>query len=275
MLRYVWRACIICTPRDDILTAEAIIKRQARDILKHNYVKAITALLIVLLPFMIIDGTTTVISCAVLDLVADEKTADIIIQAVGYPVTVIAWFFFSPVFNGYIRAYYNAAKTGRFDLNDSFYYFQRGKYAFALKLNIRFVIRMLLPVIIMFAPLIIFEIVSVNLLSEDFYGSVAYNDFYFILAVLSSITTTLYSLRYFTVFTIAAENEYLEPKQIFGYSKYIMKRQTGSAAKLIFSFTPWMLLCLLILPMLYVLPYMTQSLCIGAKWMTKAAFEEN
>ena len=54
-----------------------------------------------------------------------------------------------------------------------------------------------------------------------------------------------------------------------------MKNRTGSAAKLIFSFTPWILLCLLILPMLYVIPYMTQSLCVSAKWMTKAALEEN
>ena len=85
----------------------------------------------------------------------------------------------------------------------------------------------------------------------------------------------MYSLRYFTVFTVSADNPDFSPKQVFQYNKYIMKNRTGSAAKLIFSFTPWILLCLLILPMLYVIPYMTQSLCVSAKWMTKAALEEN
>ena len=91
--------------------------------------------------------------------------------------------------------------------------------------------------------------------------------------MLSTVTTTLYALKYFTVFTVCVDNENLMPNDVFAYSKYIMKNKTGSAAKLIFSFIPWLLLCLLILPMLYVVPYMTQSLCIAAKWMTKATFE--
>ena len=47
----------------------------------------------------------------------------------------------------------------------------------------------------------------------------------------------------------------------------------SSAAALIFSYYPWMLLSMLILPALYVIPYMTQGLCIGSRWMTQAAYE--
>ena len=54
-----------------------------------------------------------------------------------------------------------------------------------------------------------------------------------------------------------------------------MKQRTGDVAKLIFSFTPWMLLGLLVLPLLYVIPYITQSLCVSAKWLTKSALESN
>ncbi|MBQ6411983.1 MAG: DUF975 family protein [Ruminococcus sp.] len=256
------------------MSPEAIVKAQARNILKQNYVKAIVAMLIVLLPFYMIDGATTAISCAIMNLISDEQVSTAVIYSIGYPVELIAGYLLSPVINGYVRAYYKAAYTNSIELRDVFYYFGAGRYGNALSLNIRVILRMLLPVLVLYLPLIIFETVSVNL-DSDFYGSVLYNDFYFILAVLSTVTTTLYSTRYFTVFTVSADNPQFTPSQVFAYNKYIMKYRTGSAAKLIFSFTPWLLLGLLVLPLLYVIPYMTQSLCVSAKWMTKAALEEN
>lgn len=256
------------------MSAEAIIKKQARDILKNNFVKAIATLAIVLLPYGIIDGTTTVISCLIPQFVSDEQAATVLVYSIGYPVEIIMGLLFSPIINGYIRAFYKAAYTESIDMKDVFYYFNRGNYTDALGLNLRVCIRMLLPILIFYLPLIIYETLSVNMESE-FYGSMLYHDFYFILSVLSTITTVLYSLRYFTVYTVATDNPQFTPKQVFQYNHYIMKHRTGNAAKLIFSFTPWLLLCLLILPMLYVIPYMTQSLCVSAKWMTKAALEEN
>ena len=257
-----------------MMSAESIIKSQARGILKQNYVKAIMALLIICIPYSINDGTTTIISCLVPRFVTDETTSMFLVYSIGYPVEVIMAFLFSPIINGYIRAFYKAAYTETIDLKDVFFYFGSGRYLNALGLNIRFILRMLLPVLILYSPLIAYVIIGSSY-APEFTETVIYYDFYFILAVLSTITTLLYSLRYFTVFTVSADNPDFSPKQVFQYNKYIMKHRTGSAAKLIFSFTPWILLCLLILPMLYVIPYMTQSLCISAKWMTKAALEEN
>lgn len=256
------------------MSAESIIKSQARGILKQNYVRAIMALLIICIPFAIIDGTTTVISCLVPQFVTDEMTSMILVYSIGYPVEVILGLLFSPIINGYIRAFYKAAYTEKIDMKDVFFYFGSGHYIDALGLNVRLILRMLLPTLILFSPLIAYGIIT-SAFAPDFAKTVIYYDFYFILAVLSTITTVLYSLRYFTVFTVSADNPDFSPKQVFQYNKYIMKNRTGSAAKLIFSFTPWILLCLLILPMLYVIPYMTQSLCVSAKWMTKAALEEN
>lgn len=255
------------------MSPEFIIKSQARDILKKNFVKAIAALLIVLIPYYIIDGATTALSMAIPQFVSDEDLAVILVYSIGYPVEVIAGFLFSPIINGYVHAYYMAACTEKMDIKDVFRYFSGGRYGSALSLNIRLIIRMLLPVLVLYSPLIIYEIISVNF-TKDFYDTMLYHNFYFILAVLSTISTTLYALRYFTVFTVSADNPQFTPKEVFGYNKYIMKNRTGSAAKLVFSFIPWMLLCLLVLPMLYVIPYMTQSMCVSAKWMTKAALEE-
>lgn len=255
------------------MSAEAIIKSQARKTLKGNFVEAIIALLIVLLPLYMIDGATTALSCAILNLVVDSHFSDLLIYLIGYPVELIAGILLSPVINGYIRAYYKATYSNRIDLKDVFYYFSSGRYSGALLLNLHLVFRLLLPAFLLFSPLIAFEVISKQFLS-DFYGTVLYKDIYFIFAVMSTVSTTLYSLRYFTVFTVSADNPQFSPKQVFTYNKYIMRNNTGNAAKLVFSFTPWLLLCLLVLPALYVIPYLTQSLCVSAKWMTKAALEE-
>ncbi len=256
------------------MTAEAIIKSQARSILKENFVKAILAMLIVLLPFFIIDGATTAISCVIINYVSDEKLISVFAYAIGYPLSLVAGFLLSPVMNGYIRAFYKAAYTNTIDLRDVFYYFGAQHYFSALQLNIRYILRMFIPVLLLYSPLIAYDLISAGI-GSDFVGTTLYQDVYFILAVLSTLAASLYSLKYFTVFTVSADNPQFTPKEVFAYNKYIMKHHTGDVAKLIFSFTPWMLLGLLVLPLLYVIPYITQSLCVSAKWLTKSALESN
>lgn len=253
------------------MSAEAIIRGQARETLKKNYPAAITALLVVLLPYYIIDGATTVISCIGIKAIADENLATALIYTIGITVMVIGYFLYSPVINGYVRAHYNAAYSGTVELSDVFYYFEKGRYRAALALNIRLFLRMLLPTLLFFLPHILFQIIAQNV--DSLYGTVPYNIMTFILASLSTLITMLYAARYLTVMTVSADNDAFSPKQVFDYTKYIMQHKRGSVAKLILSFIPWMLLCLTVLPMLYVIPYMTQSLCISAKWLTKSAFE--
>ena len=252
------------------MSAETIIKSEARNILKNNFVSAVIAFLIVLLPVFMIDGATTAISCAILNLSLDEEISSVLIFSIGYPLEFIAGYLLSPVLNGYIRAFYNAAYTEKIDLKDVFYYFSSERYRDTLRLNIQYTLRMILPVILLYLPLMIFDIIC-STTESDFYGSVLYNNIYFILAALSTIAATLYSLRYFTLFTVGIDYPQLTTQQAFEYNKYIMKYRIHSATKLIFSFTPWILLSLLVLPLFYVVPYITQSLCVSAKWMTKAA----
>lgn len=254
------------------MSAEAIIRAQARDTLKNNYFGAVTALLIALLPYCIIDGTTTIISYAFSELISGETLRKALIYSIGYTVEVIGFFLFSPVINGYIRAYYRASQNGILDVSDVYFYFTKGRYQRALTLNLNFILRMLLPAILLFLPPVAFSIIGASI-GESFSTSLLFNNCRFILIILSVLATAMYSLRYLTVYTITVDIENISVKQAFDYSRYVMKSGTGSAIKLLLSFIPWMLLCLFILPMLYVIPYMTQAMCTSAKWMTKAAFE--
>ncbi len=93
----------------------------------------------------------------------------------------------------------------------------------------------------------------------------------FILTVLSSLAMILYTIRYFAIYAVSIDIEPDNTGDDFRINKQIMRGRTGICAKLIFSFTPWILLCLTVLPMLYVIPYITESLCISVKWIKEAA----
>lgn len=249
------------------LSPSAIIRSQARQTLKGNYVAAVSAFVILLLPVYIIIGLSTAIECLLLVGIDDEVVLGMMKIIFMTPLTIITFVFLSPLFNGYIRLFYNAALTKEFHVGEMFYYFEGGRYARTLHLNLAYIIRMALPSILCFLPLFVYQMICFGYMS-DFVGTVLYNDFAFILTVLSSILLILYSLKYFLVFTLYCTNEQADNKEIFRSSKEIMQEQKHSATQLIFSFTPWLLLCLLILPALYVIPYLTMSLCIGRKWMT-------
>ena len=255
------------------MSPQAAVRAQARLALKNKYVKAIAAFVIGLLPTYIIEGAVTVAACSINILITDnDALSTALYLMISVPLELLIAFFLSPLFNGYVRLFYRNALYSEMDMNDLFYFFEKGRYTRALKLNLGFVLRMLLPVILFFLPVGIYAGVCSGM-DNGFVDTVLYKDFYFILSVMSMIATVLYSLRYFTVFTLFAENYGMSNIDIFKTSKMIMSRSTGAAAKLIFSYTPWMLLSLTVLPTLYTGPYMTQGLTIGAKWMTITAYE--
>ena len=256
------------------LSPSAIIKAQARKSLKGNYVAAVAAFGILLLPVFINNALTYIIDALLMALCDDAIVAGALEIIILTPLSIVVRVLLSPLFNGYIRLCYHSALYARFDMNSLFYYFERGKYHKTLLLNLSFIVRIMLPALLCFLPLFLFEIICYSKL-QSFVGTVLFKDAVFILSVLSSILLILYSLKYFVLFTLYSTNEKTEIRELFQASKSIMRHQKGAASALFFSFTPWMLLCLTILPALYVVPYMTQSLCIGAKWMTMKGKENS
>lgn len=209
----------------------------------------------------------------VINLIDDAQTHPDLLSYTLYTLMLIGGILLSPFINGFIRVYYRNTLNGRMDLNDLYYYFEGDRYNRTLLLNLSFLLRLFLPAVLFFTPVILFEIIAQRM-GSAFYGGVLYCDFFIVLCVLSAICLTLYSLKYYTVFALAVEDESLENKELFRRSKSIMSDQSVNAARLVLSYTPWILLCLTILPLLYVVPYMTQGLCIGAKWMIRSADEE-
>ena len=255
------------------MSPQKTIRSQARALLKNKYAPAVCGFVILLIPLYCIDGGVTAVACALSSAGIEKGSLELMITLTAYPLMIIAGALLSPFINGYIRMYYRNAMNAQMDLNDLFYYFNSKRYARALTLDLSLAIRMLLPALLFYLPVIIYSAIC-NSLDNGFINSVLYKDFYFILSVMSTVLTVLYSLKYFTVFTLFIEYEEIDSKQLFALSKSVMRGFSGAAAKLIFSYTPWMLLCMFILPALYVVPYMTQGLCLGARWFTQAAMAE-
>ena len=254
------------------LSPQATVRAQARDALKNNYAQAVIAFAAALLPIFLLDGATTAAVCIISEFRLRSDVAAILIISIGTALSLTGGILASPFINGFVRVFYRNSFTRDMELNDLFYYFEKGRYSRTLTLNVSFLLRMLIPAALAYLPVFIYAYVCLYA-GGMFITTVLYMDFYVILIILSTIILTLYALRYFTVLTLYVENGDLSNRELFRASKYIMRSQSLSAAKLIFSYTPWMLLCFTVLPILYVVPYMTQGLCIGAKWMTRAAYE--
>lgn len=251
------------------LSPQANVRAQAREALRGQWVQAVIAFVILLLPLSLIDGMCTAIICAVVSLIADETAQMVTAGLIIYPLMLAAGYLLSPLFNGYIRMYYRNGVDGRMDIRDLIYFFDRGRYVRALRFNLSFAVRMALPFLLFFSPVVAYSLIC-SRMSSDFVDSVLYADCYFILCVLSAILVAIYSLKYLFAFIAFSENTELSNSEIFHNAKQINRLYSGSAVKLLFSYAPWILLCMTILPILYVGPYLTQGMCIGAKWMTRA-----
>ena len=256
------------------MSEQKTVKAQARAVLRHNYAAAVIALITLLLPIFVIDGAVSAADYLLIELLEDSTLQFILSVVSTVILTIVIGLLLSPLFNGYIRLYYRAGYTEDFDMADLFYYFKKGRYARSVSLNLSFMLRMALPLVICYLPLIIYDVMC-YLKASDFVDSTLYLDFRFILCVLSGVLVILYSLRYFAVFTLYVENDRLSNRDIVRYSKQVMRGHSVHALRLYLSYLPWILLCITVLPMLYVIPYLTQGLCIGAKWMTQATFERN
>ena len=254
------------------LSPQAAVRAQARDALKNQWPTAVIAFVIALIPLYLIDGLCTAIVCMITSLITDEALQKIAADLILYPVMLVMGLLLSPLFNGMIRLFYRNGTEGRLNIRDLIYFFNKDRYGRALRFNLSFALRMIIPVILFFLPAMIYQVICQHF-ESDFLNSVIYIDCSFILYALSVMLVVLYSLKYFFAFTIFAEDQEQSAGEIFRLSKRINYQFSGSAVKLLFSYTPWILLCMTILPILYVGPYLIQGLCIGAKWM-RASYQE-
>ena len=181
----------------------------------------------------------------------------------------------SPLFLGLIRFYYLLAKGKSPNFSEVFRYVGKG-YSHALYLCVtvilRCFLRILLPLIPAFVSLISLYFVTLELESLAFYHVIWYGISY-VLIFAGFLGATALCQKYFLCCFIFFEDENLEIDEILNRSKEYIAPFRGTTLKLMLPLRPCILSCILIIPAVFVIPYVLTCLSISAKWLLKLKFE--
>lgn len=183
---------------------------------------------------------------------------------------VLAGFcFMLPLLMGSIRFMYNLAKSGKADYSDTFYYFGHKRYGKSLKTYLGLTARNLWQAAISFIPGIILYLYATALSTADETPDICIL-YYFISYVLligglfffNTLTT-----KYFLAIYYYIENDNLSVSEICRLSDKYMKKFGATTIKLNFSLLPVNLACVLVIPAIFVLPYVMTCKAMSAKWI--------
>ena len=249
------------------MSAEKIIKLQAREKLRKNgYIKPLFAGALILVFYLLFQSILSfcVSTVDVVSIVTGEDT-ELILNITAIIALVLLFLvplLLSPVVLSYFKMISN---ENGYELSDALYFFKNKKlYIKAVSFSFSFVLRMILPFIVFMIPLLVaIDSGEMTGLSDDIVFIVGE----ILIVICTIIALFAYSTKYFLAFRLFCENEYLANRYYFYQSKVMMTGHTMSVMKLLFSFTPWLLLCITVLPALYVFPYITQAMNISGKWI--------
>ena len=239
------------------MSIEKTVRYQGRKKLKeYGWVKALIGLGMLAVFFLIIESVAYC-ETILLDIVKEDM--HFLISVIYRSFTTFVAILLFPSVIGYIRML--LSEKGEYEMSDVTYYFMScDRYFKSIGLIFSYLLRIALPALLCFSPVIGVTVLN-NYVSIEYYDIILYS-----LVVLSSVLLLIYSLKYFLIIKLFCDDETQDMSFYFKTSKNIMRNHRLDVIKLTLSFTPWILLCITILPMLYVIPYMTQSLCISSKW---------
>ncbi len=267
------------------MTAEKKIKIQAKKALTGNWPGAVGATLLFLsiIFFITIPADVAFISIEAFleSLVKHFEPIKIICDnfniAYSLLMPVIALFsliIVSPVFTGILRYFYLLAKHSDPDFAEIFRYCGK-KYFRVFSLNFSFLVRCFLRI---FIPLLPYMIISTTMdiltyskeslaFSDTMWYAISYA-LLFLGIIVAVRLCTGHFLSFYTLF----EDESMSNSEIFVFSKNSMKTFGNSLLRLTVSMSPWIILCITVIPVIFVLPYILTSASVSAKWIIALKF---
>lgn len=192
------------------------------------------------------------------------------------PITVcFGLVLLSPLFLGLLRFYYLLAKGESPRFSEIFRYmgkgYSRGLYI-CVTIILRCFLRILLPLIPAFVSFISLHFVTLELKSLAFYHIIWYVISY-VLIFAGFLGATALCHKYFLYCFIFFEDESLEIDEILNKSTEYIAPFRGTTLKLMLTLSPCILSCILIIPAVFVIPYVLTCLSISAKWLLELKFE--
>lgn len=267
------------------MTAEKKIKIQAKKALTGNWPGAVGAVLLALciMLFISIPADVVIISLELLLSKIAETFAGVkllvdnfqIIYTLLVPVGVILpLFLISPIFTGVLKYFYSLAKNSDADFSEVFAYCGK-KYFRALSLNFSLLLRCFLRIYLPLLPYIgirnTMNLLTYNKESLAFWEIMWYAVSYALLFIGIIVAVRLCT-GHFLSFFVFFEDETLSNKELVVFSKDSMKSFKNSMLRLALSMSPWIIICITVIPAIFVLPYILTSISISAKWIIALKF---
>lgn len=265
------------------MNPEKIVKREAREILgNNNWPQAFGVAAIIGFALMtVIYVSFLLIECA--SLIMEQFNISILYEnALLYygataVLTIIGVIFMLPLIVGAVRFMYKLAKEKESDLSQVFHYTNEKRYFPTIKLCFVIFRRCIWQIIICFLPGVTLYITAFAEASGkdnlDFYNVLWYVISYAMIIggifLLSYLTADKFLTLYYCF-----ETDSLSAEDALAFSQKNMVRFEKSVHRMMLLHLPWILSCILIIPMFFAIPYIMLSYAVSAKWIIELSDKE-
>ncbi len=243
------------------MSAENVLKKQTRVILgKNNWIKSVVGFLCVLtsfaIPFMLVYFSAAFLDDSVLkDNSVDLSNVNVINLAVCITFAVLSLVVFVmllPVYTGYVRFIAGCRDSQSGDIEDIFYYFQKGKYLDTVQLNMILLIRKAVWFLVFSVPAVVMlylshqfgehkTLFSICALWVGIFGFAGY-----------LMVSRLYIM---TQYLYVSNFNYRRERDIINASSYMVRKNYGRIISLYLSYILWGVFCFFVIPIVFVYPY--------------------
>lgn len=249
------------------MKTEKMIKKSALSALNGNWVALIFALAVIVFAFLAIQYLASVLLYATGQIDPVTNTSEgVVTEIIDYMLSAVLVFLF-PLVNGAIKMLCSTSVSKKTELSEVFYYFKKASIYFK-------------TVALDFLLFFIFSLLSV-LTDVYSYGemitkvSVWKGLFYYdvspIMGILLLVTVIIRIVIFllfvhFPLVAFALDDSKSVAKYAFGYIGASF-RNFFSSFKLVLSFSGWLISCFLIVPIIFVFPYIGVSAVSSARWL--------
>ncbi len=245
------------------MNVEKYVKSEAKDSLKGNWLKAITALFTA---FLVLLAVILVISAA-FEIMGDNddfgaavaaNPAKLVFFILFHLLGVAGLLLLSPVFAGFARIMCSIAKEKKAEIDEIFMYFSSGD---VYKDCVKFMTRIIVSCV---AVLILFELPCLGaylLFEEKDYADIIV----MVVGLIGVFGGYLFSLRY--TFALMLYTDGLSMNESLDKGAAASKGNVIKLVKLTISFIGWIISYIVVVPCLYAVPYISCAHFISAKYL--------
>lgn len=256
------------------MTVEKTIRAQARvQLKKRGFAKPVFGIAIILTFFMLVEYVSYLFP-TIIQIIFEQVNNDsslVYLEIYSYAINLLLLLFISPVVLGFIKMMYTDCE--HFNLSDVFFYFSNIKCYFkSIGFTLSFLLRTIIPFALFFSPVV--TLIVINGVFEYALNIYIFKIAFVLLFLLSAIIYIIYCTKYFLAFKLFSNDCTMKVSRYFYFSKKIMQGNCSKVIRLFFSFSWWLMLCITVLPILYVLPYFMQAMSLSAKWILELSRNE-